>query len=144
MSSITQSRRTFVVTSLMAGIAVAARVNANTDNIRSQKVNTIIQQNTDIATLINVFDVEAEKQHDLVQLLREGTETLISKMGGWISTNILDSKDGRRVVIYSQWKTVKDIDAMQQNPQMGPYVQRIKALSTMEAIRCDVAYVHHA
>jgi hypothetical protein len=53
------------------------------------------------------------------------------------------SKDGRRVINYSQWRSVKDIEAMRQNPDVGPYMQRVAALAKFEAIPCEVSYVHH-
>jgi hypothetical protein len=47
------------------------------------------------------------------------------------------------VIIYGQWRRAEDIEAMRQNPKMGPYMQRIAALATMEAVMCEVSYVHH-
>lgn len=96
------------------------------------------------ATLINIFTVEPANQKRLVEVLRDGTETFITQMAGWVSTNFLASKDGGRVVVYSQWRSVKDIEAMRQNPNMGPYLQRIAALAKFEAFACDVVYAQHA
>jgi quinol monooxygenase YgiN len=107
-------------------------------------METTIRADRDTTTLLNIFTVEPENRQELVELLKGGTETLISKMAGWISTNFLNSKDGRRVIIYSQWRSVKDIEAMRQTPQMKPYFQRLAALAKFEAIECEVAYVHHA
>ena len=60
-----------------------------------------------------------------------------------ISASVHVSKDGRRVINYSQWKSVKDIEAMRQHPDVGPYMKRVGALGTFEAIACEVSYVHH-
>ena len=70
-----------------------------------------IAVDTDFATQINIATVEPENQPKLVQLLREATDSLFSKMPGWISTSILKGKDGRRVFIYSQWRSTADIEA---------------------------------
>jgi quinol monooxygenase YgiN len=93
-------------------------------------------------TLINVFTVDPENQQGLVAVLKEGTEGLMSKLAGYISSSIHIGKDGRRVINYSQWKSAKDIDTMRQNPDVGPYMKRVAALGTFEAIACEVSYVH--
>jgi quinol monooxygenase YgiN len=107
-------------------------------------METTIRVDSETTTLINIFTVEPKKQYELVGLLKDFTETLISKSEGWISTNFLNSKDGRRVIVYSQWRNAKDIEAFRQNPDMLPFVQRVAALSKFEAIECDVCYVLHA
>jgi quinol monooxygenase YgiN len=106
-------------------------------------METTIRVDSGITTLVNILTVEPENHEKLIRLLKEGTETLISKMAGWISTNFLNSRDGRRVIIYSQWRSVKDVEAMQQNTQLAPYLQRIGALAKFESIPCEVADVHH-
>jgi quinol monooxygenase YgiN len=106
-------------------------------------METIVRVDGEITTLINDFTVEPEDQHKLVELLKQCTETLISKSSGWISTNILDSKDGHRVIVYSQWRSSKDIQSFRQNPEMAPFVQRVAALAKFEAIECDVRYALH-
>src|SRR5579863_3041116 len=107
-------------------------------------METTISTHDGLATLINIFTVEPENQPKLIELLKGSTETMISKMPGWVSTNFLASKDSRRVVIYSPWRSAKDVETMRQNPEMGPYVQRIAAIAKFEAMLCDVSYVHHA
>ena len=107
-------------------------------------METTIRPGSDIATQINIFSVEPENQPKLVQLLKDGTEGFFSKQPGWISTNLLGSKDGRRVLIYSQWRSAKDIEAFRQDPNMGPYVQGIAAIAKFETVLCDVVSVHHA
>lgn len=54
-------------------------------------------------TLINVYDVEPEKQADLAQLLSEVTESVIRQQPGFMSVSIHNSLDGKRVVNYAQW-----------------------------------------
>ena len=107
-------------------------------------METTIRADAGITTLINVFSVEAENQQKLVELLKDGTESVFSKSPGWISTNLLSSKDGRRVIIYSQWRSSRDIEAFRQSPAMGPYFARITALAKFEAFECDVPFVLHA
>jgi quinol monooxygenase YgiN len=55
-------------------------------------------------TLVNILTVEPDKQATLVDLLRENSENVVSKLDGWISTSFIVAKDRQRVVIYSQWR----------------------------------------
>jgi heme-degrading monooxygenase HmoA len=103
-----------------------------------------IAVDTDLATQINIATVEPENQPKLVQLLRDATDTLFSKMPGWISTSILKGKDGRRVLIYSQWRSSADIEAFRKDPNIARYLQDITALAKFEAVACDVVYAEHA
>ena len=71
--------------------------------VNNEKVSTI-SKTDDITTLINVFTVEPKNQQRLVELLVETTEELMSKLPGFISSNIHKSLDGTQVVNYVQWK----------------------------------------
>jgi hypothetical protein len=63
-------------------------------------------------TLINLLTVAPERQQELVALLRENTETVITTLKGWIATSLIPSADGTRVVIHSQWDGAADVAAM--------------------------------
>ena len=102
-----------------------------------------IRERSDIVTLINIFAVEPENQEQLVDLLTEGTETLFSKLPGYIAASFHKSADGKRVVNYGQWRSPADIAAFRTDPEIGAYFQRVKALAQVEAITCVPAYVHH-
>jgi heme-degrading monooxygenase HmoA len=138
------SRRTFVATGLTGSVAHVIPVVAAESQNRSEDMETTIRADADMTTLINVLSVEPDNQRKLVELLKGATGGLFSTFAGWISTSLLASKDGKRVVIYSQWRSGKDIAAFRQNPDVGAYVQRIAALAKFESFECDVSYVHHA
>ncbi|MGE0747320.1 MAG: antibiotic biosynthesis monooxygenase family protein [Rhodospirillales bacterium] len=106
-------------------------------------MNPTIRSDGDVVTLINVFTAEPGRQHELVDLLREGTERWIADIPEHLSTSLHAGKDGRRVVVYSQWKSAAGIDAMRRKPEMAAYLQRVAAIATFEAIACDEVYVHH-
>jgi quinol monooxygenase YgiN len=91
-----------------------------------------------LTTLINVFSVAPEDRDRLVTLLKEGTESWISKVPGFVSSSMHVSRDGRRVVIYGQWRSADAIADMRQRPEMPAYFERVKAMAQMEAITCDV------
>jgi quinol monooxygenase YgiN len=111
---------------------------------RNRTMDTTIRVDDAVTTLVNVFTVEPDNQPKALALLKESIETMFSKMPGWISTNVLKSKDGRQVVVYSQWQDDKNIDAFRQDPRMKPYQQRFGALATHESFICDVSYCRHA
>src|SRR4029434_6715598 len=105
------SRRTFVATGLASGFSLARRVVPAQSQNRSLKMETTIRVDSGITTLINIFTVEPENREQLSELLKEGTETWISTLAGFISANFHNSKDRRRVIIYGQWRRAKDIEA---------------------------------
>ena len=137
------SRRVVVATGLAGVVALAAPAAPASSQDRSQPMQTTIRATDELATQVNIFAVEPEDQQKLVQLLKEGTEGFFSKKAGWISTNLLSSKDGRRVLVYSQWRSLKDIEAFRQDPNFGPYFKGIAAIAKNETIPCDVTYVLH-
>src|SRR5262245_37263750 len=104
----TPSRRAFVATSLGAGVLLAAQMVPSYSQNRSSKMEATIRIGSDITTLVNVFTVEPENQQKLVQLLKEGTESFFSKQPGFISSSVHTSKEGRRAINYSQWRSAKD------------------------------------
>jgi quinol monooxygenase YgiN len=113
-------------------------------NQRSTNVPTTIESDSGVATLINIFSVDPQQSEELRGLLRASTEGVICKLQGWISTNMLESIDASRIIIYSQWKSVGDIEAMRSSPELGSYLPKIRALAAVEAVVCDVSYVRHA
>jgi heme-degrading monooxygenase HmoA len=103
-----------------------------------------IRPDSDVTTLINVFVVDPDQQDQLIQVLKEGTETLFRNQPGYIAASFHKSQDGRRVINYSQWRSPKDVEAFRSKPEIGDYFKRVRGLAQYEAIVCNVAYVHHA
>ena len=93
-------------------------------------------------TLINVLSVEPRKQQELVELLRQNTETVIKTLKGWIATSLIAGSDGKRVVIYSQWETVADVEAMRSDPRMQAYFPKITTLASFDSIVGVVTVAH--
>ena len=136
-----QSRRAFVAAGLASGLTVVAAA-----PLRSQQGNRqmeiSIRPNSDIVTLINVFTVEPSNQERLIQLLTEGTETLMSRQPGYISASVHKSKDARKVINYAQWKSTKDIEAFRKKREIGEYFKRVREVAEYDTVVCDVSYVH--
>ena len=103
-----------------------------------------IRKGNSPVTLINVFTVEPAQQDQLIELLKRGTDTLFSKQPGFVAASFHRSLDGRRVVNYGQWQSLKDIEAFRAKPDLGEYFKQVGALCQLESIVCEVAYVNHA
>jgi quinol monooxygenase YgiN len=107
-------------------------------------MNTTNAVAKEVTTLINILTVEPENQQELIKLLRDNTEGVVSKLDGWISTSFIAAKDQRHVVIYSQWRDFASVEAMRVNPDMVAYFPRIAALAAFDSFAGHVVYNHHA
>ena len=107
-------------------------------------MNTTIAVTKDVTTLINILTVEPENQQKLIELLRDSTESVITRLDGWISTSFISATDQRHVVIYSQWRDLASVEAMRSNPDMVAYFPKIAAFAAFDSVLGDVVYNHHA
>ena len=107
-------------------------------------MNTTIAVTKDVTTLINILTVEPENQQKLIELLRDSTESVITRLDGWISTSFIAATDQRHVVIYSQWRDLASVEAMRTNPHMVAYFPKIAAFAAFDSFVGDVVYNHHA
>jgi quinol monooxygenase YgiN len=83
-------------------------------------------------TLINVFTGTPAHQQEVVDLLTRATETSVRHAPGFISSSLHRSLDGTKVVMYAQWRSIEDYEAMRKNPGPLPYFQRALALAKFE------------
>jgi quinol monooxygenase YgiN len=134
------SRRAVIASGIAGGIVAALPAQSQTG---SRAMETTIRVDNAVTTLVNVFTVEPGNQPEVLALLQEGTETMFSKMPGWISTNLLKSRDEKQIVVYSQWRGANDIAAFRQDPRMKPYFERFGELATQVSFTCDVSYSLH-
>jgi hypothetical protein len=81
-----QSRRVLVKSGLIGGLALVAAAPVRSQQGKPQ-MEISIRPNTDIVTLINVFTVEPSRQERLIQLLTEGTKSLMSRQPGYVSAS---------------------------------------------------------
>ena len=137
------SRRVFMASGLAGGILTTVSAHSQTGSLTME---TTIRIDSAVTTLVSVFTLrDPAHQPKLVALLQEGVE-LYSKMqeGGMIATVFLTSRDGKRVIGYSQWRDAAAIDAFRTEPQMTANMQSVDALVTREGYICDVIYSLHA
>ena len=135
------SQRALTANRRTGGVLVRLPAQSQTE---SPTMETTIRVDNAVTSLVNVFTVEPENQSKVFGLLQEGVQIMFSKMPGWISSNLLRSRDGKQVVVYSQWRDASDIDAFRQDPRMKPYLQKFGALAKHESFTCDVSYSLHA
>ena len=84
-------------------------------------------------TLINVMKVEPGRQDALIALLEDNVENVIVTLDGWRTTRLIAAKDGASVIIYSEWNTPADVEAMRSDPRMQAYFPRISAIATIDS-----------
>ncbi len=84
---------------------------------------------SDPVTFVNVLDVDPSTQQELIDLLVEGTEKVMSTRPGFISVTLLASLDGSRVINVARWETAEDVTATQADPDAAEYVARTAALA---------------
>ena len=104
---------------------------------------TTIDTQAPVLTLINVFTVEPSQQQELVDLLTEATEALMSKLDGYISANLHTSLDGTKVTNYAQWRDQAAFDAMLHNQEAGKHMKRISEIAHAEPTPYKVVYSDH-
>ncbi|MBZ9796579.1 antibiotic biosynthesis monooxygenase [Mesorhizobium sp. ES1-4] len=95
----------------------------------------------DATTLVNVLTCAPADQNVLLALLRENMDRVIATLDGWVSSSLVASADGSRVIIVSQWRDADAVKGMQSDERMLAYFPRIKALATFES---TVGVVVHA
>lgn len=84
-------------------------------------------------TFINVIDVDPARQQELIDLLREGTERVMTQRPGFVSVTLLASADGRRVVNLARWERAEDVRATQSDPAAAEYARRTAAIASAAA-----------
>lgn len=94
----------------------------------SKKTATIDAQDAGV-TLINVYEVEPEKQAELASLLSDATEKVMRHQPGFVSVSIHSSFDGTRIANYAQWASKEDFDRMVKSPEAQAQMKRFAALA---------------
>lgn len=80
-------------------------------------------------TFVNVVDVDPAKQQEVIDLLVEGTEKVMSKRPGFISVTLLASLDKSRVINVARWESAEDVKTTQSDPEAAEYAKRTAALA---------------
>ena len=81
---------------------------------------TTISKDADLTTLINVFTVDPSNQSRLVELLITATDTFVRHARGFVSSSLHRSRDGTKVTMYAQWRSLDDYEAMRKDRGLFP------------------------
>lgn len=104
-----------------------------------------IDPRRNVLTLVNIYEVEPERQAELVQALTETTEQAIRHHDGFVSACIHRSLDGTKVVNYAQWASKQHFDAFVQQPASRELLARFAGIAKSVApTLCTVDAVHTA
>jgi heme-degrading monooxygenase HmoA len=105
---------------------------------------TRIAVGQDVVTMINVFAVAPENQQRLIDLLVEGAERVMVTQPGYVSGHVHRSLDGTKVVVYAQWRSREDFQALARNAEAAAHMRRVRELATFEPVLYEVVPAHHA
>ena len=78
--------------------------------------------------VINTFTVDPTKAEELLRVLVEGTEQVVSKRRGFVSANWHMAEDKRHVTNYAQWRDRGALAAMLADPEVRGHLLRAGAL----------------
>jgi len=88
-----------------------------------------ITKDRKLITLINIFTVSPERQAELVGLLAQATDSAVRHVPGFISASLHRGLDGTKVVMYAQWRSIEDYEAMRKNAAASPFLQQALAIA---------------
>ncbi|MEA5594194.1 antibiotic biosynthesis monooxygenase [Rivularia sp. UHCC 0363] len=83
-----------------------------------------IATNNEVATAIVIFNVEVERQQELIDTIAEFYDKG-KQQPGFVSANIHKSLDGVKVANYAQWKTKEDFENFINNPEVKKKAAKI-------------------
>lgn len=79
---------------------------------------------------VNIFDVEPDRQQELIDVLTRGAQEVIRHRPGFVSLALLASHDGQHVINLARWTSADDARATQSDPQAADYAARAAAVAT--------------
>ncbi|TWA84786.1 antibiotic biosynthesis monooxygenase [Azospirillum brasilense] len=97
------------------------------------KNTAVIDPRSSCLTLINIYEVEPEKQADLAKALSEATESTIRHQPGFLSVSVHSSLDGKTVVNYAQWASREHFEGFMRKPETQEQLRRFAGLATSVA-----------
>lgn len=106
---------------------------------------TTIAADAPVATLINVFTVQPDRQRALADLLANATDEVMKHLDGFVSANIHTSDDGTKVINYAQWRSAGAFHAMLDNPAAQQHMKQAAELADgYDPHLYNVEFVHHS
>lgn len=115
-------------------------VAASDSNLDAPKASILVD--APVFTLINVLEVPAERQSELVDILEKATHEVIRHFPGFVSASIHRGLDGVHVANYVQWRTKEDFERMFADPEAQVHIQAATAIATASPFHYRVSSVH--
>ncbi|MCD9033597.1 antibiotic biosynthesis monooxygenase [Luteimonas sp. Y-2-2-4F] len=81
------------------------------------------------ATLVNLYEVDPDRQAELVGLLSDLTRRSIRHRPGFVSVSVHSSLDGTRVVNYAQWASPAHFEAFMRQPATQEQLRSLAAVA---------------
>ena len=81
------------------------------------------------AVFVNVIEVDPARYPQLIEVLKEGNDSVIRQRNGFISCLIVASADRSRVITVARWKSADAIKRLGSDPVVAGYVKRTAALA---------------
>ena len=81
-------------------------------------------------TFVNVLAVDPERQQELVDLLREGAESVIRRRPGFVALRLLAAVDGSQVISIADWSGADAAKATMDDPDAAAYARRAAEIAT--------------
>lgn len=95
----------------------------------ADKTTATIDSQAERLTLINVYEVEPQRQAELAKALAEATESTIRHQPGFISVSIHSSFDGQKVVNYAQWASKEHFEGFMKKPETQDQLKQFAGLA---------------
>lgn len=101
-----------------------------------------ISKTAELQTVITTFEVTPGTCQDLLDLLTDAYENVISKQPGFIAASLHVNDAQCRIANYSQWRRREDFQAMLRTPEMRERNRRINELcKSFEPVMYEVSAV---
>jgi hypothetical protein len=100
--------------------------------------DTTISKDANLITFINVLTVDPTSQSRLVELLIKATDRCVRHARGFISSSLHRSRDGTKVRMYAQWRSLVDYEAMRRDLGPVPYLEEALTIAKFEPGMYDV------
>jgi len=81
------------------------------------------------AVFVNVIEVDPNRYEQLMEILKEGNDSVIRHRSGFISCSLLANADRTRVITVARWKSADAIKAVASDPVVAEYVRRTAAVA---------------
>jgi heme-degrading monooxygenase HmoA len=81
------------------------------------------------AVFVNVIVVDPNRYEQLMEILKEGNDSVIRNRNGFISCSLLANAERTRVITVARWKSADAIKAVASDPVAAEYVRRTTAVA---------------